>query len=327
MQNRVIIALYLILFAMILASCSPAPTPPEPRINDCQTWEQNTQGVIECLMFNGAIVVQSQGEQSALHLEKTIITIDGTLHIQAQENVIVLSLIEGSGVISAGESSKVLVEGQQTTLDLETDTLSAAAPTLYDAQILVNAPLEELPRPLVAPTVIIEATAIVEATSEVIIETIAATATSCEVQEDWPATHTVQRGETLSRIANRYGVTLELLQQGNCLTNPDRIYPGQTLYLPPNADAPTHTPAATFTPSAVFLRADRTTLSTGECTTIRWDVDNVAEVLFEGQSVGEHDDIVVCPQENTTYTLVVTLPDETEKTYTITITIAPTPTP
>ncbi len=311
----------------MMAQCSPAPNPSEQGINNCQTWTENTQGVIECVPFNDAILVQSQREQSTLHLENAIITLDGTLHIYTQKNVLIFSLVEGSAVISAGESSKVLVEGQQTLLDLTTYTLPATAPTIYDAQILVNAPLEELSRPLVAPTAIIESTTIIEATSAVIIETAEASPVPCEVQEDWPATHTVQRGETLSRIASRYGVALALLQEGNCLTNPDRIYPGQTLYLPPNADAPTNTPAATFTPSAVFLRADHTTLTVGECTTIRWDVDNVAEVLFESQPVGGHDDIVVCPQENTTYILVVALPDETEKTYTITITVSPTPTP
>ncbi|PJF37550.1 MAG: hypothetical protein CUN55_21495, partial [Phototrophicales bacterium] len=100
--------------------------------------------------------------QSTLHLENAIITLDGTLHIYTQKNVLIFSLVEGSAVISAGESSKVLVEGQQTLLDLTTYTLPATAPTIYDAQILVNAPLEELSRPLVAPTAIIESTTIIE---------------------------------------------------------------------------------------------------------------------------------------------------------------------
>ncbi len=44
------------------------------------------------------------------------------------------------------------------------------------------------------------------------------------------AVHVVQRGESLSRIAQRYGVTIARLKQINDLTG-DRIYPGQKLRL------------------------------------------------------------------------------------------------
>lgn len=41
--------------------------------------------------------------------------------------------------------------------------------------------------------------------------------------------HTVQRGDTLSAIARRYGHSLAVLQQMNGLSNPNRIYVGQRL--------------------------------------------------------------------------------------------------
>lgn len=45
-------------------------------------------------------------------------------------------------------------------------------------------------------------------------------------------THTVQRGETLAGIANRYGVSLWTLVQTNNIANPSLILPGQVLVIP-----------------------------------------------------------------------------------------------
>ncbi|MCB1648806.1 MAG: LysM peptidoglycan-binding domain-containing protein [Pseudomonadales bacterium] len=51
--------------------------------------------------------------------------------------------------------------------------------------------------------------------------------------------YTVRRGDTLSRIANRFGMSERSLLQANNIDHPDRIYPGQTLSL----NAPTTEPA------------------------------------------------------------------------------------
>jgi LysM repeat protein len=45
-------------------------------------------------------------------------------------------------------------------------------------------------------------------------------------------THTVQRGETLTSIANRYGISLWTLIQVNNIANSALILPGQTLVIP-----------------------------------------------------------------------------------------------
>lgn len=46
-------------------------------------------------------------------------------------------------------------------------------------------------------------------------------------------TYTIQQGETLQGIANSFGVPIETLQTLNNISDPDRIYSGQTLILPP----------------------------------------------------------------------------------------------
>ncbi|MEO8397018.1 MAG: LysM domain-containing protein [Chloroflexota bacterium] len=46
------------------------------------------------------------------------------------------------------------------------------------------------------------------------------------------ATYVVQRGDWLTRIAQRYGISLWSLLQANPLMNPNLIYPGQVLIIP-----------------------------------------------------------------------------------------------
>ncbi len=63
------------------------------------------------------------------------------------------------------------------------------------------------------------------------------------------ATHTVARGETLFSLARQYGVTINAILEANGMTDPNRIYAGQTLTIPaasalPSAAAADSEPAA-----------------------------------------------------------------------------------
>ncbi len=53
-----------------------------------------------------------------------------------------------------------------------------------------------------------------------------------ESQESGPVTHVVQPGETLSQIAQRYGVAMSEIMAANNITNPNLIKPGQELVIP-----------------------------------------------------------------------------------------------
>jgi LysM repeat protein len=44
--------------------------------------------------------------------------------------------------------------------------------------------------------------------------------------------YTVQSGDTLLKIARKFGLTVQQLQTANKIANPDRIYPGQVLVIP-----------------------------------------------------------------------------------------------
>ncbi len=60
----------------------------------------------------------------------------------------------------------------------------------------------------------------------------------CPVPPGWTA-YTVQRGDTVFRLATNAGATVADVRGANCLADADLIFVGQTLYLPaqPNAQA------------------------------------------------------------------------------------------
>jgi len=72
-----------------------------------------------------------------------------------------------------------------------------------------------------------------------------------------PITHTVQRGESLNIIAQRYGVTIDQILQANAIPNKNRIYPGQVLQIwsndlsVPILEAPAPAPEAVVPPTSV----------------------------------------------------------------------------
>jgi peptide/nickel transport system permease protein len=60
-------------------------------------------------------------------------------------------------------------------------------------------------------------------------------------------THVVQRGETLFRIAQRYGTTVEAISKANAIANPSRIYVGQRLVIPTPGTQPPPLPSSETT--------------------------------------------------------------------------------
>ncbi|MFN8444170.1 MAG: Gmad2 immunoglobulin-like domain-containing protein [Caldilineaceae bacterium] len=65
--------------------------------------------------------------------------------------------------------------------------------------------------------------------------------------------YTVQPGDTLAAIAQRYSVSLELLMQVNNIANPDLIFVGQQLRIPTATEPATPIPTSTSLPIATPL--------------------------------------------------------------------------
>jgi ABC-type amino acid transport substrate-binding protein len=94
----------------------------------------------------------------------------------------------------------------------------------------------------------------------------------------------------------------------------------------PNPPSPPPPPTTNINPN---LRADASFISAGQCTNVRWDVDNVRAVFFidggNQQGVGGHDTRSVCPGGTTTYTLRVIDVNGGQHDFPITITVSGAP--
>lgn len=94
----------------------------------------------------------------------------------------------------------------------------------------------------------------------------------------------------------------------------------------PNPPPPPPPPVTDINPN---LRADSNFIGPGQCTTVRWDVDNVRAVFFidggNSQGVGGHDARTVCPGGATTYTLRIIDVNGGEHDFQITITVTGAP--
>jgi hypothetical protein len=77
----------------------------------------------------------------------------------------------------------------------------------------------------------------------------------------------------------------------------------------------------TAAPIGPNLRADATTISASQCTTIRWErLEGISQIYFDGQPTNSTAR-EVCPSATRTYTLLVIGADNTQTAYNITITV------
>ncbi|MCS6963476.1 LysM peptidoglycan-binding domain-containing M23 family metallopeptidase [Thermoflexus sp.] len=72
-----------------------------------------------------------------------------------------------------------------------------------------------------------------------------------------PVRYTVQPGDTLTRIAARFGTTVSAIVEANGLTNPNRIYVGQVLVIPIRASIPSHGRVHIVQPGETLYRIAR----------------------------------------------------------------------
>jgi hypothetical protein len=97
---------------------------------------------------------------------------------------------------------------------------------------------------------------------------------------------------------------------------------------PGATDTPTIAPTPLGTPIVLFAPVEKE-LERGECTMVRWNVQNVREVYYENLPMngqGEREECI--KDEDETYTLLVVLGDGSPQIYTTTVSyLPPTPTP
>ncbi len=147
-----------------------------------------------------------------------------------------------------------------------------------------------------------------------------------------PLGREVQPGDTidlsLSLVApTTYGVFQGFFQLRD---NTGKLF-GEVIWVGiqvPNPNPPPATPTPPPAPSQNVnpnLRADADWVNSGQCTTIRWDVDNVQAVYFvdagRAEGVGGHDARTVCPGQTATFFLRVIRNDGSTVEFPITINV------
>ncbi len=330
--NRLFLVGFFILSACTSSPAAPTSTDEADNRNCAGLLADTTEAVICIDTPPYGMLLQSLEEQVTISTNGANLTLDGTLYVTITPGEsMTIATIEGVGIVGASGSARIIQPGAQVSVPLDDGLQATGAPTTpvpFDTTRIATAHLAlltrpvQLPSPIAPPPGYVAPTTAAPATTETVQEQV--TTAECVVSTDWTATYTIQRGDTLSRIAEDHGITQDELQTGNCIDNPNQIYIGQILQLPPGTSLiiPTPTaPAATPTPSTVFFRADQLTIQTGQCTTLRWDVDNISAVTFEGETTTGHNARQVCPSETAEYTLRVVYPDGSQSSHHVTITI------
>lgn len=348
-----------VLFVLAACAPTAAPTELSPIAPNaalaCATL--NLPGGVRCLDVSPSVVLlQSDGRgEYTFWLNGTSITLNGTLYAATTADyALSIATLEGVSVVAAVNTTRIIQPGAQVSL-LLTEGIASSAPTFlypFDIGTIRRAPLDRLPREIRLPVPIapppnftpypsITPTSTNTPTPTNTPTTTATTApgitpspqpptdfptdtpspvpTICAVREDWVGLYTIQRGDTLSRVAQRFNLSLEALQAGNCIDDPNLIKAGQVLYLP--ADVFLTTPNAPL--GSFEYRADESSVQAGACTTVRWAVPQVSAVYFEQALVNEIDGRQVCPEKTTTYTLLIVYTDGTQKPYTLTLSVTP----
>ncbi|MCU0512708.1 MAG: LysM peptidoglycan-binding domain-containing protein [Anaerolineae bacterium] len=308
------------LLCLLLAGCGPvavspplAPTPtPTPALT-CGGYPLDDPA-LTCAEQAGGLLLQSPAaDQARLALDAagSTLTLRGTAYLRpdAAARSLALIALEGTAIVAARQSTRIVPAGRQLVLSLNAAGDIASVPEVFltpEAALLRPLRLAALPRPVTLP---LTATAADPAAT-----------TGCQPRADWLFEYTIQPGDTLSRLAQPFGLPVAEVQAANCLASPDRLTTGSVIRLP---GAPVTGPLATATPSAVAFRVDAERVPPGACTVVRWDVLNVSAVFFEGEAVAGSGVRQVCPAAGATYTLRVRYPDATESQHTVSVSVGP----
>ncbi|GAB4508838.1 MAG: hypothetical protein OHK0046_02480 [Anaerolineae bacterium] len=299
--NRRILGLLMLLAGCTTTTPLPTPTPAFLTSLICAAFPAE----VTCLEPVPQGVVLQTLAPVTVRTATISLTFDSTLYLRHENSTLAVIPLEGTVAIGAEGTMRVIQAGGQVIVPVDAALASTGAPgeiLPYDANALRILPLETLPRPVSLPVPI----APQEQPTNPITQT-----TGCAAPEGWSGVYTVQRGDTLTRIAGVFNLTVAELQAGNCLANPNALRPGQVLVVPGDLQSA----------AVASFSAQTETLAAGECTTITWAAETARLVYFQGEATARSSTLQVCPEATTTYTLLVVLENGEQVGYTLTISV------
>jgi len=289
---------------LMLSACGQASLTPTPIL--CNGYALKTEALPNCIATNSGTLIQTAlNQQSQIFIDTIELTIQGTAYIEPSTDTLLITVLEGTTLIGTTNTITSLQENQQVIIN-ENQTLSDH--TAYDSATIIALPLTQLARSIdiILPTAT--------------VEIIPTDAPQCPRPNGWIDEYTVKSGDTLTTIAQSIGENLTDLQTANCIDNPNNLRVGQNLFVP-QGTRPTPQLAQTYTPSAVFFRTDSDSINRGDCTNLRWDIQNIHELMLDSVDVTGRTSIEICPTVTSTYTLTVIYFDDTQSDHYVTISV------
>ena len=117
----------------------------------------------------------------------------------------------------------------------------------------VTPPADESPRERQPMSTPVDSPGLDDSSTAVATVSVESAAAKSGIPEAQPATHTVRPGDTLTRIAERYDVSINALLNANDLPNPDFLEVGQVINLPQAPVA--YTPSFRMLPDSRLVRS------------------------------------------------------------------------
>jgi len=181
----------------------------------------------------GLLIQTPLDESVTFSLNGASVTLGSTLYVSTADQMLTIMMLEGTAVVSALNITRIVRAGAQVTLLLDETLRVSSAPSELEpleADAIQHLPLMLLERPITLPAPLQLSTP--TAQPALATATAAPVEASCIPRPDWSGTYAIQRGDTLTAVAQQFGLAPAELQQGNCLSNPNRIFPGQVLRIP-----------------------------------------------------------------------------------------------
>jgi LysM repeat protein len=127
------------------------------------------------------------------------------------------------GIGGVALATGVLDPNSETPADLLAATPDASPTATPTARPTATPSAPPSPSPTPVPTQVPEPT---------IVPTVAPTPVPTQVATPQQGTYTVQQGDTLGLIAQRFGTTVQAIQAANGIADPNQIFVGQVLAIP-----------------------------------------------------------------------------------------------
>ncbi|MBN1964903.1 MAG: hypothetical protein JW910_09665 [Anaerolineae bacterium] len=289
---------------------------------------------------NGILVQTPQGsEQVSLVINDATIHLSSTAFLQAHAgDMMTIDLLEGSGSVTTADVMESFVGGERISVPLD-NNLSAVGTPLpaapLDPAALTALPLHLLPEPVeMAGAAGSSEPCTVMTTQEGTVLAHVGPGTNRTSLIYLPANEaflvTGQGNDSWGNpwweidVPGRQSLWVnqaEVMASGGCDAvqdvNAPPIIPLAPSPVPTGLPTPTNAPGA-----SINFVADQTNISFGNCTMVRWDVEGVREVYYQGQGVAGHGSRQECPSATTTYTLHVVLVDGSSSDRTVTINVS-----